>query len=389
MGVHAGHGKSAAVQVIPLITGRGHEGYAPYAEVQRGRRLPGFDQPERIDVILAELDRRGGYERRDPEAHGEDLVRRVHDDGMLAFLRLATNRAGAGEEGLLFADTFLHPGAREVVADSKLGFHGQFGKYCLDTITSLGPATLDAALESVDCALTAAELVDAGSPLAVALTRPPGHHSSAAHFGGGTYLNNAAIATESLLEQGHDRVAVLDLDIHHGNGSQSIFYRRDDVLVTSVHADPAEHYPFFLGFEDEVGTERGRGYNLNLVLDPEAAITPYLWRLDSALSAISDFAADVLVVSLGVDGHRRDPAQAATLETSDFSRIGAAVADLALPTLALLEGGYAIEVVGPSVAGWLDGFAMRQSSLDGAVAGTGERAAGAKADGGADGRSGG
>lgn len=357
MGVHPAAGEPPARMTVPVITGRGHEGHAPYVEVQGGRRIQGLDRIDRIDRIVTELRRRRGFELREPRHYGAGAVERVHDSELLAFLDLASDRAEEGEEGLLFADTFMHASLLEEsrAAVDGLGFKGLFGRYCLDTITGVGPGTYSAALEAADAALTGAEEVHLGAPLVVALTRPPGHHVSANLFGGGCFLNNAALATEFLRDSGRETVAVLDLDVHHGNGTQSIFYERADVLFVSVHASPAEHFPLFLGFPDETGAGAGAGWNLNLVLPVDADLMTYRRRLAVGLDAIADFEPDVLVVSLGVDTHREDPSQAARLESDDYERIGADVAELGLPTLVLLEGGYNLDVIGPSVVNWLEG----------------------------------
>lgn len=343
---------------IPLIAGRGHAGFAPQVEVQGGRRLPAFDRVGRIDVILDELDRRGGYSRYEPEHYGLEPVLAVHERGMVEFLEEADRRAGEGADGMLFADTFLHRRLREYLAgEPDLGFQGRFGRYCYDTICGISPGTYAAAIEAAGCALTAADSVIGGGALAVALTRPPGHHASARLFGGGTYLNNAAVTAEFLCSQGRARVALLDVDIHHGNGSQAIFYERGDVMFASVHAEPTENYPFFVGFADERGAAAGEGANVNVPLPSNPGIDEYLRSLALALEKLDGFDADALVVSLGLDGHEDDPVQAASLATADFGRVGAAVGELGLPTVAVLEGGYALDSLGASIAEWLEGFA--------------------------------
>jgi len=359
VGLHPAAGSAAARMTgIPLIAGRGHRGHAPRYEVQGGRRLPNFDHVDRIERIVAELDMLGGFELYSPREHGTEPVLAVHDPALLSFLELASAHAAASEEELIFGDTFLHEGLRDQLPlrNDGLGFNGLFGRYCLDTITGVTPATLDAALESVDVAVTAAEDVAAGAPLAVALTRPPGHHVSRSLFGGGCFLNNTAIAAELLRRWAHDRVAILDVDVHHGNGSQALFYDRDDVLFASIHADPAGQFPFFLGFADERGSGAGEGYNLNGMLPADARLDGYRSVLEPALNSVAAYRPDVLVVSLGVDGHEQDPCRAARLATEDFRRIGSDIGALRVPAVVVLEGGYALDVLGPSVAGWLEGF---------------------------------
>lgn len=344
---------------MPVITGEGHLGHFPYIEIQGGKRLAGFDKAERIDLILAELDRMGGFAVTAAEAHGRDALLAVHDQGMLTFLDEASERAGPGADGMLFCDTFLHravSGAPRVDVEG-LSFEGRFGRYCSDTIGGVGPGTYRSAVHSADCALTAADLVAKGGGPAFALCRPPGHHAFSDVFGGGAYLNNAAIAAEALKRAGFERVGIIDVDIHHGNGTQGLFYDRGDVFFASVHADPAESYPFFSGFADEVGHGPGKGANLNAPVPLGVEIDGYMKALRRAVDGLVDFNADALVVSLGVDGHIDDPVEAGRLVTDDYRRIGAGVGELGLPSVIVLEGGYALEALGSNIGAWISGFA--------------------------------
>jgi acetoin utilization deacetylase AcuC-like enzyme len=215
--------------------------------------------------------------------------------------------------------------------------------------------TFAAALGGASAALHAAELVAAGAEKqAYVLTRPPGHHAERDRCGGYCYFNNAALAAERLAKLG--KVAVLDLDVHHGNGAQHIFWERADVLTVSIHGDPAGLYPFYSGYADEVGAGAGKGFNLNLTLPPGTAAKEYRGALSSALEAIARFRPAFLVVAFGTDAHEADPIGGFKLPTGYFREMGAALGELGLPTVVTQEGGYSLEAIGASVVGFLTGL---------------------------------
>ena len=189
-----------------------------------------------------------------------------------------------------------------------------------------------------------------------ALTRPPGHHAGADFFGGDCFLNNAALAAQHLLDDGLERVAILDIDYHHGNGTQSIFYQRRDVLFTSIHGDPRQEYPFFLGHADEIGADAGLGFNMNLPLPHGASASEWFMALESACVKIASYAPQALVVSLGVDIFSGDPLSTFAVASSDFLGIGERIAGLGLPTVFVMEGGYAVAELGINVVNVLEGF---------------------------------
>jgi acetoin utilization deacetylase AcuC-like enzyme len=188
------------------------------------------------------------------------------------------------------------------------------------------------------------------------LTRPPGHHAGADFFGGYCFLNNAALAAQHLRDQGFARVAVLDIDYHHGNGTQAIFYERPDVFFASIHGDPHTEYPFYLGYADECGAGTGLGANLNLPLPRGSDFTTWSGALTQALTAVTRFGAEALVVSLGVDTFVGDPISGFTLRSDDYLRVGTQIARANLPTVFVFEGGYAVAEVGVNVANVLQGF---------------------------------
>jgi acetoin utilization deacetylase AcuC-like enzyme len=226
----------------------------------------------------------------------------------------------------------------------------------MDSGTPLTAGTWVAAKTGADCAVNAAHALRLGERGTFALTRPPGHHAGADFFGGYCFLNNAALAAQHLLDDGARRVAILDIDYHHGNGTQDIFYRRGDVLFASIHADPRTEYPFYLGHADETGEGAGLGFNLNLPL--AAGSTPAQWfaALETACIRVAGFGADALVVSLGVDTFGGDPLSRFALQSADFLRIGERIAHLGLPTAFVFEGGYAVAEIGINVVNVLEGF---------------------------------
>ena len=350
--------------VTPVVRAPMHAGHQPKVEVQCGRALPAFDTVDRMNSILSALELDTCSKLVDP-AENIDLMAamaRVHEPGLIRFIENAWQEVPRehDELDLIFADTFLHPGLKSPgSAAQDNGTEMHFGRYAFDTITGIGPGTWSAARGSVASALTAAELVAGGHQLALALCRPPGHHVTSSVFGGGCYLNNAAITAQWLTDHGSAKVAVIDVDFHHGNGTQAIFYDRADVIYASLHGDPSRSYPFFTGYADETGESIGKGANINVPLPPEANGVTYLDRLGHALEKIDQLSPDIVVVSLGFDTYRDDPAGDAQLETPDYEDIGNAISSLGKPMVALLEGGYWTPSLGANVAGWLTGAADR------------------------------
>ncbi|MDD2704866.1 MAG: histone deacetylase family protein, partial [Acidocella sp.] len=209
---------------------------------------------------------------------------------------------------------------------------------------------------SVVVALTGAKLPRDGERAVFSLCRPPGHHAGADQLGGYCFLNNAAIAVQKLLDDGAKRVAVLDVDYHHGNGTQHIFYNRDDVLFVSLHGHPDEEFPYLLGYEDETGAGAGAGYNVNYPLRWGTQWPEYEAALETGIKRIADYAPDALVISLGVDTYKNDPISHFQLEHEHFTKIGAHIAELGLPTLFVMEGGYAVAEIGINAVNVLTGF---------------------------------
>jgi acetoin utilization deacetylase AcuC-like enzyme len=352
------------VPAFSVVVTDDHVGHAPPVEVQGGVALPAYDQVRRIEEILTALRADGGYSLGSPEAHGLEPILKTHSRALVDFLataweRFAPLRPPGGP--LVFADTFPHERLRAGLdpAPRPSGV-GDPGEFCFDTITGVGPGTFAAACAAVDVALSTVAAVAGGAPAALGLTRPPGHHVSRELFGGGCYLNNAAIAAERLRDGGAERVAILDLDYHHGNGTQSLFYDRGDVLYASMHGSPDRAYPYFTGFESERGRGDGAGATINVTLPAGIDGESYRRLLEPVLARIRAFAPAALVVSLGLDTFIGDPTGDAALSSGDLQALGRDVGALGLPSVLLLEGGYDIEHLGANTAAWLRGFRERQ-----------------------------
>jgi acetoin utilization deacetylase AcuC-like enzyme len=346
---------------LPVVINAAHAGYAPPTEVSGGVQVSAFDQPSRMELILASMQTQEGWRVSQATPHGRDPILKLHDASLVEFLEGAWDALGPhrppGTEQIV-ADTFVHERLRAGMgsADIPAFGRGALGAFCFDTIGSIGSGTFVAALGSVDAGLSAVDIVRGGAPCAVALTRPPGHHVSRDLFGGGCYLNNAAIAAESLREAGFEKVAVIDIDFHHGNGTQSLFYDRSDVIYGSVHGDPLYHYPYHLGWPNERGVGEGEGATINVLLPPRPGGTEYRACLSQVLNDIAEFAPEALVVSLGVDTLAGDPSGDGQLSTADLQIVGADLGALQLPSVLLLEGGYELDGLGNAFTNCVRGF---------------------------------
>ena len=238
-------------------------------------------------------------------------------------------------------------------------FHARMGLFSYDAGSPLTSGTWAAALQGAACAWTAAQCLAEGADTAFALTRPPGHHAGTDFFGGYCFLNNAAVAAQALRDAGCARVAVLDMDYHHGNGTQAIFYERADVVFVSVHGDPQTEYPYFLGHADERGTGAGLGSNLNLPLPRGSDFSAWRMALEAGLKAIAASGVDALVVSLGVDTFEGDPVAGFRLQSPDYLTVGRLIAASGLPVVWVFEGGYAVQAIGVNAVNVLDGFCQQ------------------------------
>ena len=330
-------------------------------EMFRGELVPCFEVPARADFVLAELQRRTLGEVRSPPRFDAPALTSIHAPRYLDFLAgawdewVAMDPANAGRDAL----PSVWP-ARTFRTDVlPRNFSARMGLFSYDAGTPLTSGTWPAARAGADCAFAAAQQLVQGERSAFALSRPPGHHAGSDFFGGYCFLNNAALAAQHLRDAGFYRVAILDIDYHHGNGTQSIFYQRHDVLFTSIHGDPQTEYPFFLGYADETGAGNGAGFNHNLPLPRGTGFAAWRDALRHALQGISRFQAQALVVSLGLDTFEGDPISGFTLRSEDYLTVGEDLAAAALPTAFVFEGGYAVAEVGVNAVNVLEGFQQR------------------------------
>lgn len=325
-------------------------------ELNDGVMQPAHEKPQRLDMILARLDTIGLTDRHAPDPLDRALLERLHGPVYLDFLEgaHAAWRAAHGDTDALPLIWPVRDLRGDVVPQH---IDGALGYYSGDSGTPITAGTWSAVTGSAMVAITGARALasETGRPV-FALCRPPGHHASADVFMGYCYLNNAALAAQQLRDRGAGRVAVLDVDYHHGNGTQAIFYERGDVLVVNIHADPKVEFPFFLGHADETGRGAGEGATVNLPLPFGTAWDTYGPALDRACAVVRDWGPDALVVSLGCDTYEHDPISHFKLTSDDFSRIGETVAGLRLPTLVVMEGGYAVDALGLNVGNFLTGL---------------------------------
>lgn len=331
-----------------------HKLRAAKTELFGGALVSPFECPERLDYVLQRLNAVSLGAIEAPARHGLDPVRRIHDADYLEFLETCwAEWQAAGFEGEAIAANWP---ARRMTMRRPHHIDGKIGYHSLASETSISDGTWEAAQASADVALSARAAVAGGERACFALCRPPGHHAARDMFGGYCFLNNAAIAAQAFLDDGAGRVAILDVDFHHGNGTQDIFYERDDVLFLSLHGEPENAFPYFSGYADETGTGRGEGFTVNYPM-PEG--TPYdRWAeaLEAACGRVADYAPDALIVSLGVDTFEEDPISFFKLTSDDYTRYGARIGAMGLPTLFVMEGGYAVAQVGINTVNVLQGF---------------------------------
>jgi acetoin utilization deacetylase AcuC-like enzyme/ribosomal protein S18 acetylase RimI-like enzyme len=307
------------------------------------------ESPVRVKSILGALEPSGRFVQSQPRLFGEKYITAVHDADLVNYLRRACAEIPEGKS--LYPYIFpIRNKARPPKEPSVLA-----GYYCIDTFTPINRNAFPAARRGVDCALTAAAEILAGRRIAYALVRPPGHHAERGAFGGFCYFNNNAIAAQYL--SAHGRVAILDIDYHHGNGQQDIFYRRSDILTISIHGHPRFAYPYFSGFEDEHGEGEGEGFNWNLPLAESVDGPQYRKALKKALERIQAFKPNFLIVALGLDTAKGDPTGSWQLLGRDFEANGRMIGELYLPTLVIQEGGYRTRTLGSSALNFFKGLA--------------------------------
>jgi acetoin utilization deacetylase AcuC-like enzyme len=351
---------------VRVVYSSSHLLHDPDTEVQFGVPIPMYEVPARAEAIRRALEADGGFELGPPDTHGIEAIEAVHEPAMVRYLAEAWSewrRAFTTPQAI--PDTMLHPALREGMGPAREPESplARLGYWCWETMNPIVPGTYQAALGAVDVALTTAELVLGGERAAYGLCRPPGHHAPRAAFGGYCFFNNAAIAVQEIVRQTGEPVAVLDVDYHHGNGTQQIFYARGDVLYVSLHGHPDRAYPYFAGFEDETGAGEGEGTTLNLPLPVGCPDDEYLEALDRGLEQIAGFGGSVVVVSLGFDTYGQDPIADLALSTPVYHEVGARVAALERRLVIVQEGGYDVPHLGENCRQWLRGVEGRPLDL--------------------------
>ena len=323
--------------------------HAPTQEMHNGAFVPYAETPARAQALCS-----GVPATEMPTDHSEAPILKVHDAGYIAFLKTAHARwTAAGRPGDVMG--YVWP----VVARRALDLtriDALAGRYSMDSSTPLTADSWTSAYWSTQCALSALDAVLAGDKVAVGLCRPPGHHAGADYLGGYCFINHAAVAAQAARDAGIERVAILDIDYHHGNGTQDIFWDRGDVFYASVHADPATDFPFYWGHADESGEGEGAGATLNLPLLQGTGIEAFRAAQATALEVIFRFKPGLLIVSFGADTFVGDPISNFALKTADYAVLASDIAAAGLPTIVLTEGGYAVDMLGENLASFLSGF---------------------------------
>ncbi|WP_416865578.1 MAG: hypothetical protein ACMVP2_24955 [Imperialibacter sp.] len=327
---------------IALVVNEGHL-------IHHVRERGYLESPVRVTSILKELRKTVIFKDTPVRQYPDSHIEAVHDKQYLKFLKKICE--WIGETTTMYGDVFPIRNAARLPKDIEL----QIGYYCIDTSTPLNANAYKAARGAVNCALTAADVVLSGQPMAYALVRPPGHHAERKYFGGFCYLNSNAVAAHYLSKNGK-KVVILDIDYHHGNGQQDIFYHRSDVFTVSIHGDPEYAYPNFTGFTDETGEGEGEGFNLNIALPKGVEGPAYHKALKKALEAIKKYKPDYVVIALGLDIAKGDPSGTWLLSPDDFAINGKMIAALKLPTLVIQEGGYKNKVLGVNARRFFQGL---------------------------------
>jgi acetoin utilization deacetylase AcuC-like enzyme len=329
-----------------------HAVHDPQTFFVRGVKQRSTEQPERATRLLVAA-KDAGHEVIAAQVHGIGPVASVHTPEYLDFLQIAARDWAKLPSASAEVMPNVHPARTPATYPKALV--GRAGWHQADLACPIGPGTWDAALAASDIAVTAADLVRDGARESYALCRPPGHHAFADMAGGFCFLNNSAVAAQRLRDK-HQRVAILDVDVHHGNGTQSIFYERPDVLTVSIHADPANYYPYFWGHAHETGAGAGQGFNLNLPLPVGSGDEPWLAAGNAALKKIREFAPTVLVIALGLDASESDPLQGLKVTGLGFHAMARKIAGLGLPTVLVQEGGYLSDDLCRNLVQFISGF---------------------------------
>ncbi len=350
---------------VPVLWSPATRLHDPRNEVWVGVATIGTEVAARVDAILDAVSGAGFRTVEVPPRTERAALGSVHDAAMLDHLRTASDRWAAGPYEQLVGQErvvpYLFPTPAMTAglpARPAVAVHADAGRFAYDTMTLIGTGTWEAALAAADCAVAAAELVSSGSRLAYALCRPPGHHATPAGFGGSCYLNNAAVAAQTLRDRGSGRVGIVDIDAHQGNGTAAIFWERADVLYGSVHVDPAAGwFPHVVGYADETGAGDGTGATRNLPLAEGTGDGPWLAAVAELADWVHGADCDHLVVSLGVDAAADDPESPLQVTADGYREAGRLLGATGVPAVAVQEGGYHLDTLGGLVAAYLEGHA--------------------------------
>ena len=345
------HYKDRLEKAFVMVIGTAHEIHHVH---ERGY----VERPARVKAIQTALEGTGLFQALPPKHFGHEHLLAVHDADFVSYLKAVCMKLQSKRPVYPYVFPIRRPERKPHDLAVRAGY------YCIDTFTPLDRNAYDAAKAAIDVALTSAEEVLKGRILAYALCRPPGHHAERKSFGGFCYFNNAAIAAQFLSR--HGKVAVLDIDFHHGNGTQDVFYSRSDVATISIHGHPNFAYPYFSGFADETGSGSGQGFNHNYCLQENAGAETYLTTLEKALVQVRKFAPVFFVVSLGFDTMKGDPTGSFALQPEAMKKIGVALASINLPTLVVQEGGYSLKNLKTGSVALFNGFAdvIRQKIIN-------------------------
>ncbi|MEM5528478.1 histone deacetylase family protein [Gammaproteobacteria bacterium AS21] len=325
------------------------------AEMHHGKLVPCFEKPDRLTNIIRAFKENNISHFFKPTDFGLAPILAIHDPKYVEFLQTIYDQwLASGNQGDVIPYIWPVPGLKRIAHNQVIA---KVGNYAFSSDTPIMAGTWQAAYKGAQTAISAVNsVINDQQRFAFSLSRPPGHHAHSASYGGYCFLNNAAIAAQFALDNGAKKVAIIDVDFHHGNGTQDIFYERDDVLHISIHGDPSSNFPYYLGYSNELGEGEGLGYNLNLPLPN--GITMLEWQQAFAIASdeIKEYDADILIIPLGVDTFIDDPISSFKLTTADYLIMGKLIANLELPSVFLMEGGYDVGPIGQNVFNVLSGF---------------------------------